>query len=81
MCRNKLMPRDKDPECRGLLLRETAAAIEVLALTGRNPESHWIPRSQVGYCRKTKREDGTTENVFTVPEWLLEKKQCWDLVP
>lgn len=74
------MPRDKDPECRGLLLRQTDSAIMVKPLAGRLQIEHWIPRSQVGYMRTTKRDDGGTDIVFTVPEWLLEKKQAWDLV-
>lgn len=82
------MPRDKDPECRGLLMRETDAAILVCALHSPvGGESWWIPRSQIGYMRKDKVDSpfaggGTNTHItFTVPEWLLEKKQCWELVP
>ena len=73
------MSRGKDPECRGKLLEESDAAICVRETNG--AQYWWIPRSQVGYCRKTKLADGTTEIVFTIPEWLIEKKQCWELVP
>ena len=47
----------------------------------RRSETFWLPRSQIGYMRKDKAEDGTVSVVFTLPEWLIEKKQCWDLVP
>ncbi len=77
------MSREKDPECRGVLVTETPNALLV-----RGPKNgmgvsweHWIPRSQIGYLRKTAREDGGTDLVFTVPEWLLEKKGAWDLAP
>lgn len=72
------MSRDKDPECRGILLDETPNAYKVAAKAGAT--EHWIPRSQIGYCRKT-RGPAVTEIVFTLPEWLIEKKQCWELVP
>lgn len=81
------MSRDKDPECRGYLAAETENAILV---SKNNPvtvgqETWWIPRSQIGYLRKTEIERGQTyvhtEIVFTIPEWLIEKKQCWELVP
>ncbi len=72
------MPRDKDPELRARLLRETDAAIEVQKLGG--VLTWWIPRSQIGYMRKDKTDTGTNV-VFTLPEWLVEKKQCWELVP
>jgi hypothetical protein len=72
--------RDKDPECRGVLIRESPAAICVAKMP-LGAEEHWIPRSQIGYLRKTHLPSGTTEVVFTVPEWLIEKKQCWELVP
>ncbi len=72
------MSRDKDPECRGVLLHETENAI--LVCKDANSEKHWIPRGQIGYMRKDKVLAGTLV-VFTVPEWLIEKKQCWELVP
>ena len=75
------MSRDKDPECRGLLLDETPNAYLICSNKLTAVERWWIPRSQVGYCRKTKLAGGDTEIVFTMPEWLIEKKQCWELVP
>ena len=72
------MSRDKDPECRGRLIRETDAAIQVGNY--KTSETWWIPRSQIGYMRKSSVKDGM-DVVFTLPEWLIEKKQCWDLVP
>ena len=81
------MSREKDPECRGTLLGETANAIHVCKsgpLNGAAPESWWIPRSQIGYMRidRAPHDDATKADavVFTLPEWLIEKKQCWDLV-
>lgn len=72
------MSRDKDPECRGLLTGETANAIKVK--NEKTGAEHWIPRSQIGYLRKDK-EGEKTRVVFSLPEWMIEKKQCWDLVP
>lgn len=76
------MSREKDPECRGLLAASSISAIRVIkAGSGDNHERHWIPRSQIGYMRKTVLPSGATEVVFTVPEWLIEKGQFWELVP
>lgn len=72
------MPSEQH-ECRALLLQEREKAIEVQKLGG--VFTWWIPRSEIGYLRKTRREDGKTEIVFTLPEWLVEKSGCWDLVP
>lgn len=77
------MSREKDPECRGLLLAETPNAIQVAALgklAGQTTGEWWIPRSQIGYMR-IDRGRPTPYVVFTCPEWLIEKKQCWALVP
>ena len=74
------MSRDKDPECRGLLLGETDNAINVCK-DSESDDNYWIPRSQVGYMRKGKDSVGNDTIVFTCPEWLIEKKQCWELVP
>jgi hypothetical protein len=72
------MSREKDPECRGFLEDETPNAIRVgHAESG---QSWWIPRSQIGYMRKEPVAAGT-QVIFTLPEWLIEKKQCWELVP
>lgn len=81
------MSRDKDPECRAYLLRETDAAI----LVKKSPDPQaagqewWIPRSQIGYMRKEFMNNQTghaaTAVFFTLPEWLIEKKDCWELVP
>lgn len=73
------MSREKDPECRGVLMGETDNAICVAK--ERHGSTHWIPRSQIGYMRKDTMANGSIDVVFTVPEWLLEKKQAWDLVP
>ncbi len=71
---------EKDPECRGLLVEATPSAVFVSA--SKSPfNKWWIPRSQIGYMRKTNLANGDVEIVFTIPEWLIEKKQCWELVP
>lgn len=78
------MSREKDPECRGYLVRETDSAMLVRKMIHTAPDEteYWIPRSQIGYCRKTyDAMSDATEIVFTIPEWLIEKKQCWELVP
>lgn len=76
------MSREKDTECRAILVGESSAAICVVPNGVKNMKArHWIPRSQIGYLRKTKRDDGAHDVVFTLPEWLIEKKQCWELVP
>lgn len=73
------MPREKEPECRGILVAHTNSAFCVKKDGGAT--EFWLPRSQIGYCRKTTRSDGTIDIVFTCPEWLIEKKACWELVP
>lgn len=65
-------------ECRAILLQEREKAIEVQKIGG--AFTWWFPRSEIGYMRKTKMEDGRTEVVFTVPEWIVEAKNSWDLV-
>lgn len=80
------MSRERDPECRAMLLHETPNAIRVCKLNSPvNGEAWWIPRSEIGYMRKTGVDapGGTshTHVTFTLPEWLIEKKQCWELVP
>ncbi len=78
------MARDKDLECRGILVGETDNAICVRK-DGSPPrgENWYIPRSQIGYLRKDipLKSHDPTHVVFTLPEWLIESKQCWDLVP
>jgi hypothetical protein len=71
------MPREKDPECRGVLIGETEKAIRVAAPSG---QSWWLPRSLIGYMRK-ERDADVTRVVFTFPERMIEEKQCWDLIP
>lgn len=76
------MSREKDPECRGFVVGSTENAVQVAKDWKGTGEKWWIPRSQIGYCRKTTiPETGAIEIVFTIPEWLIEKKQCLDLVP
>lgn len=79
------MSHDKDPECRGWLIRETPDVMEISTDKSEAGPRWWIPRSQIGHLRNTEIERGQTyvniEIVFTIPEWLIEKKQCWELVP
>lgn len=74
------MAHEKDPELRAILLGQTDAAIRVIRMD-RKGESWWIPRSQIGYLRKEEEPDGSLRVIFTLPEWLIEKKQLWELVP
>lgn len=75
------MSREHESECRGDLIGETVDAIHVRKL--KSTASWWIPKSQIGY-RKTDRaqkNNGAEAYVtFTLPDWLIEKKECWDLV-
>lgn len=73
------MSRSDQAECRALLMGETDAAICVCK--DRQSENFWFPRSQIGYMRKDNAPDGSVNVVFTCPEWLVEKKQAWGLVP
>ena len=73
----------KDLECRGLLWDETPNAILVTRETAvGGGQTWWIPKSQIGYRRTTQSvtPGGRPHVVFTLPEWLIEKKECWDLV-
>lgn len=65
--------------CRGFLVEERENAIEVCKHQ-QGGFSWWIPRSQIGYLKKSP---GTpwSEIEFTLPEWLVEKKDLWSLVP
>lgn len=72
------MPRTNDPELRGKLVIETAAAICMESTKG---NKFWFPRSQIGYMRKDKSPDGSVALVMNVPEWLVESKDAWELVP
>ena len=74
------MSRPGQYECRGFLVDESAAAICVCQ-RAEGGEVFWIPKSQIGYRRTTPIPGKWSEVVFTIPEWLIEKKQCWGLVP
>lgn len=63
---------------RAILVNETPNAILVKKAVLDEPV--WIPRSQIGYMKKTPENAGTTVE-FTVPEWLVEKKDLWSMVP
>lgn len=72
---------NEQAECRGILLRETASAILVTLTTFARPDQQWwFPRSQLGYVKKTHEGD-VTYITFTCPEWLVENKTAWELVP
>ncbi len=79
------MSRETDANCRGLIVAKTENAICVQKTTALpRDEQFWIPRSQIGYMRIDKAPadspHGHDSVTFTLPEWLVEKKQCWDLV-
>ena len=82
------MPCPVQLECRAVLLAETPLAIQVQRMPHApgacrgGPEQYWVPRSQIGYLRKTiNNEANRTDIVFTCPEWLIEKGGFWELVP
>lgn len=68
---------DKDLNCRGWLVGESPNAICVAKEPG--AKGTWIPRSLVGYMKKSTETKGTAI-VFTCPDWAVEQKQLWDLV-
>lgn len=72
------MAIEKDIECRGILIGETDNAIRVAVESTR--QAWWLPRSLVAYMRR-EAEGDKTRVIFTLPEWLIEEKDCWDLVP
>lgn len=72
------MSRTKDLECRAVLVSESRDAICVRKANGLL--EFWLPRSQIGYMRRYKVGD-RVEVVFTLPEWLVETKDAWELVP
>lgn len=69
----------EDLECRGVLLDETSAAIRVQKAEGR--PAFWIPRSQISYLKRSvNRNTGVVDLELYVPEWLIDKKDAWDIV-
>ena len=74
------MSRSDQAECKGVLIRETANAMLVAAKEG--AEEFWIPRAQVGYLRIDRDAEHNSPRItFTCPEWLVESKNAWSLVP
>lgn len=65
---------DRELECRGTVWEETPNAIQVSRTL--SAARHWIPRSQIAYMKRAG-----ASVTFTLPVWLIEKKECWDLVP
>ena len=68
---------------RAYLIDATAGAICVRPIEPKRGDldKYWVPRSQIGYMRKTIIDDrGTTEIEFTLPEWVVEKKEMWGMV-
>jgi hypothetical protein len=78
------MSNDKDLECRGWLWGESPNALHVSTMPliiGQSPgQDFWVPRSLVGYHKKSAEARGT-KIIFTLPEWKIEQAQMWDLVP
>lgn len=67
-------------ECRGIIIRETAAAIQVQKTRGQTP--YWFPRSVIPRLLKTRDDVANEMRVtFDAPEWIVEKNNCWELVP
>ena len=74
------MSHEKDPELRAIIICSTEHA-HFVANPKNLTQKWWLSRSLMGYSRKTVLPSGSTEIVFTLPEWCIEKKQCWELVP
>jgi hypothetical protein len=44
---------------------------------------HWVPRSLIGYSRKTRDDQKPAffpEYVFTLPEWKVDASDLWKFV-
>lgn len=55
--------------------RETAKAYRIIKFeNNREQRAEWIPKSEVTYLRKYPRDSKGVEIVFTVPDWLAEKR-------
>lgn len=69
-----------ESKCSGYLKSDTGAAYFVTHKLEYN-SGHYIPKSQVRYGRKILIE-GTNyfHYSFTLPDWLIEKKRCHELV-
>lgn len=69
-------------ECRGVLRSESDLAIFV-SKNEATVFGYWIPRSMLTRLSKTGPIAPATlpSVIFKLPEWLVEKKQCWELVP
>lgn len=74
-------------ECRANLIEERPMSLKVRMI--KEPfREFWLPRSQISYMRKERTIDWKMGAdgpqyyiIFTLPEWLIEKEQLWDLVP
>jgi hypothetical protein len=81
------MPRNTDPELHMFLIEERPDAVRVgdNAFRAQCAVVQWIPRSLIGYSRKTKPDpdhpDRLPEYVFTLPDWKIEQADLWDFVP
>ena len=75
------MPQEKDPTCRGRLIKRTDQALLVGKSDYKDGDATWwLPRSQIGYMKISEALPFAVIE-FTAPEWLIEKKQFWELVP
>jgi hypothetical protein len=79
------MPQEKDPTLRMFYIEDRGAAVVVGEKDGTEGVQfpHYIPRSQIGYAKKTANDKpGALQHYeFTIPEWLIEKKGLWKFVP
>lgn len=73
------MPAENETICRGFLGTGSNAALFVHP--NRNTVfGYWIPRSQVRRLSKLPNiANGRQEVEFTLPGWLVEKKNCHEL--
>ena len=71
--------KSEDIECRGVVVEETLAAYRIQKAPGF--AAFWFPKSQISYCRKTRMDDGVVHITAQIPEWLIDTKDAWELVP
>lgn len=68
-------------KCRGYVIDESSLAL-FIGKSATTAFGFWIPRSQIGYLKRTKAVAPERDFIeFTCPDWLLEKNDAWDLVP
>lgn len=73
------MSSNEEYKCRGVLGQGTELAYFIKPNAETNI-GYYIPKSQVRYMSKLPPNgDGTVEVKFVLPEWILDRNQCWEL--